>query len=120
MSDVFIVEERSRIMARIRSSGNKSTRFIQLLKRHRITGWRRGSRLPRRPDFVFPERRVAVFVDGDVWHGNPASFRSPKSNIRYWAKKIGSNRRRDRSVNRELRVGTGCIHRAHRRGLFSG
>ena len=92
-------------MARIRSRGNKSTelRFVRLLKKHGITGWRRGSRLPGRPDFVFHKRRVAVFIDGDFWHGNPRSFRLPKSNIAYWAAKIETNRRRDRTNNRKLR-----------------
>ena len=25
--------------------------------------------LPGRPDIVFPRERVALFVDGDFWHG---------------------------------------------------
>lgn len=91
-------------MARIRSRGNRATelRFIWLLRSFRIKGWRRGSKLPGRPDFVFLGSRVAVFVDGDFWHGNPRGFRLPKSNVDYWAKKIQGNRLRDETVNRSL------------------
>ena len=105
MTDTFTREERSRIMSRIRSRGNVATelRFIEILRAHKIAGWRRPVNLPGRPDFVFRKERVAVFVDGDFWHGNPRGFRLPKSNVKYWEKKILSNRKRDKKVNRELR-----------------
>jgi DNA mismatch endonuclease (patch repair protein) len=106
MADVFSPDQRSRIMARIRSTGNRSTelRFAILLRESGIRGWRRGSKLPGRPDFVFRKQRLAVFIDGDFWHGNPNGFRIPKSNRGYWEPKIEGNRRRDRVVNRMLRA----------------
>ncbi len=105
MTDTFSPEERSRIMSRIRSRGNAATelRFLKILRRHKIAGWRRGKPLPGKPDFVFTSARVAVFIDGDFWHGNPKGFRLPKSNLAYWRKKIASNRDRDKLVNRLLR-----------------
>lgn len=105
MADMFTVKQRSVIMGRIRSRGNDATemQFIRLLRRSRIRGWRRGSLLPGKPDFVFAAARVAVFIDGDFWHGNPRKFRLPKSNVAYWTAKILGNRRRDRAVNRLLR-----------------
>jgi DNA mismatch endonuclease (patch repair protein) len=69
-----------------------------------VTGWRRGRKLFGKPDFVFPEVRVAVFVDGDFWHGHPKTFRQPKGNFEFWQQKITRNRARDRIVNRSLRV----------------
>ena len=69
----------------------------------RLAGWRRKSKLPGRPDFVFPKRKVAVFVDGDFWHGNPKKFRIPKSNCDYWERKILGNRMRDRKINKDLK-----------------
>jgi DNA mismatch endonuclease (patch repair protein) len=98
-------EERSRIMSRIRSQKNRSTEllFIQLLKRYQITGWRRGSTLPGKPDFVFRKDCIVVFVDGDFWHGNPRVFRIPKSNVEYWTAKIEGNIRRDLENNRKLK-----------------
>jgi DNA mismatch endonuclease (patch repair protein) len=92
-------------MARIRSTGNYTTelRFIEVMRNHKICGWRRGIKLPGRPDFVFAKRKVAVFIDGDFWHGNPKRFRLPKSNCQYWEQKILGNKERDRKINGELR-----------------
>lgn len=96
--------DRSRIMGRIRSNGNHSTelRFIRILRKYKIVGWRRRQELPGRPDFIFARPRIAVFIDGDFWHGNPKNFRLPKSNCEYWENKILGNRRRDRRVSKEL------------------
>lgn len=105
MADTFSPQVRSACMSRIRSKGNLTTelRFIRLLRRHQIRGWRRGSKLFGKPDFVFSKPKVAVFIDGDFWHGNPKKYRLPKSNCDYWQKKIEGNRARDRLVTRTLR-----------------
>lgn len=62
--------------------------------------------LPGKPDIVFPAERVAVFVDGDYWHGNQWRRRgkaaleeqfeatAPASRA-YWLRKIRRNMRRD-------------------------
>lgn len=62
--------------------------------------------LPGKPDIVFPAERVAVFVDGDYWHGNQWRRRgkvaleeqfeatAPDSRA-YWLRKIRRNMRRD-------------------------
>jgi len=73
------------------------------MRRYKIKGWRRGSKLPGKPDFVFSRSQVAVFVDGDFWHGNPRRSRLPKSNTDYWREKIRSNRARDKKINRTLK-----------------
>jgi G:T-mismatch repair DNA endonuclease (very short patch repair protein) len=72
MSDMFAPEERSRIMGRIRSRGNRTTelRFVRLLRQFHIQGWRRGSKLPGRPDFVFYRHRdrcVNSLLRSDGW-----------------------------------------------------
>jgi len=105
MVDMFEPRERSRIMGRIRSNGNYSTelRFVRIMRKYKIAGWRRRHKLPGHPDFVFVKRKVAVFIDGDFWHGNPRKFRLPKSNCAYWEKKILGNRKRDRAVTRSLK-----------------
>ena len=99
MADMFTMEKRSSIMSRIRCKGNCSTeqRLIAIMKRFRITGWRRGIKLPGKPDFVFRQARVVVFVDGDFWHGNPRGYRLPKSNVEYWQNKIERDRARQGS-----------------------
>lgn len=54
-------------------------------------------------DFVLPRFQVAVFVDGDFWHGCPAhgrvtGFAGP--NAQLWEAKIRRNRERDFSATR--------------------
>lgn len=105
MPDVFCRKKRSQVMARIQSSGNKATelRLIVILRASGLKGWRRHSPLFGKPDFVFPNSKLAVFVDGCFWHGCPKCYHAPKSNAPYWASKIKRNRGRDLKVNRELR-----------------
>jgi DNA mismatch endonuclease (patch repair protein) len=52
---------------------------------------------PGRPDVAFPSRRLAVFVDGDVWHGLPGR-RIPDA----WRRQVDANQRRDQEVNAKL------------------
>lgn len=59
-----------------------------------------------KPDMVFRRERVAVFCDGDFWHGRDWRHRSRKlgtgTNASYWLEKIRSNMRRDRRIDRAL------------------
>jgi len=57
------------------------------------------------PDFSFPRENVAVFVDGDFWHGRLwfKVGRAPKVNTDLWIRKFKYNRQRDRMVDRALR-----------------
>ena len=80
--------------------------------------WRRGLRyrlyrknLPGRPDVVFPRERLAVFVDGDFWHGRQWQSRGLPSlahqfretpSAEYWVGKIERNVERDARVNADL------------------
>jgi len=74
--------------------------------------WLRGLRyrlhpagLPGKPDIVLPTHRVAIFVDGDFWHGNQWRIRGlscledqfrGNPNAAYWISKIKRNVERDR------------------------
>jgi DNA mismatch endonuclease (patch repair protein) len=104
--DTLTPEARSERMALVRGKGNRSTevRMIALFRLRGITGWRRGQKLFGRPDFVFRRKQVAIFIDGDFWHGHPRLGRMPKSNVGFWSAKIAANRRRDRKVNATLRA----------------
>lgn len=106
MADIWSKQKRSEVMSLIRSHGNKDTelRLIAVFREFRITGWRRKRKLKGRPDFVFGQERVAVFVDGCFWHGCPQCYRRPASNREYWDEKVQRNRSRDRAVVRALRA----------------
>lgn len=96
---------RPELMSRIRSRGNKKTELalIAILKKNHIKGWRRHADLPGRPDFIFRQQKLAVFVDGCFWHGCPRCYRRPRSNQAFWDAKVSNNRNRDRRVTRQLR-----------------
>jgi DNA mismatch endonuclease, patch repair protein len=105
MSDVFTKAKRSEVMSRIRGRGNKETEVALacLLRRCKITGWRRNQKIFGKPDFVFRQARLAVFVDGCFWHGCPKHETKPKSNRAFWQRKLSANKKRDKLVNRRLR-----------------
>ena len=106
MTDVFNADKRSEVMSRIRGKGNKSTevKLLNLFRKNKISGWRRKSKLFGKPDFVFKNEKITVFVDGCFWHGCPKCYKPPKSNRQFWVNKISSNIKRDRKVSRTLRA----------------
>jgi DNA mismatch endonuclease, patch repair protein len=106
MADTISKSERSRVMAAVRSTGNKATELalVKMFRRAGITGWRRHPLMPGRPDFAFPKQRIVVFVDGCFWHGCPSHCRMPQSNRTYWQTKIARNAIRDRQTTRLLRA----------------
>ncbi|CDX00047.1 T/G mismatch-specific endonuclease [Desulfitobacterium hafniense] len=100
MSDVYDKATRSAVMSKVRSKGNKSTelRLIEVFHEYGITGWRRNYTVKGHPDFVFMERRIAVFVDGCFWHGHDCRNTRPKENEDFWAAKRERNIMHDREV----------------------
>lgn len=101
----------SRIMAAVHNRDTKP----EILLRHAL--WRRGLRYRVRtavhgkPDIVFPRARVAVFVDGDFWHGNAWRIRGLPTfesqferikNSQFWREKITANMARDAEVTASL------------------
>jgi len=121
VADVFTKQQRSQVMAAIRSTGNRATelRLAAILRAHGITGWRRRQTLPGKPDFVFRRQRLAVFVDGCFWHGCPRHLRMPRSNHPYWKRKIARNIRRDRAINHLLKKGGWQVLRVWEHALRS-
>lgn len=78
--------------------------------------WHRGLRfrvnyksLPGKPDIVFTKAKVAIFCDGDYWHGHNWALRGLKDldeelsgYSEFWANKIRRNIQRDEEVNKQL------------------
>jgi DNA mismatch endonuclease, patch repair protein len=60
------------------------------------------SKLPGRPDLVFPSRRVALFVDGCFWHQCPEHAVLPATRREWWKQKLDANVRRDRAADAAL------------------
>jgi DNA mismatch endonuclease, patch repair protein len=93
---------------------NRDTGPEMLLRRElhrRGMRYRLRAQLTGHPDLVFQAARVAVFVDGDYWHGNtwrlrgaesPEQYFAGRANSTFWAEKIGANVERDDKVNQQL------------------
>ncbi|MEU3242739.1 very short patch repair endonuclease [Streptomyces sp. NPDC006875] len=110
----------SRIMAAVR---NRDTRPEVAL---RSALWRRGLRyrvrttLMGKPDITFPGAKLAVFVDGDFWHGNAWRIRGLPSfeaqfdrmnNPDFWRAKLRKNMTRDAEVNSALAQAGWTVYR---------
>ena len=102
-------ETASRVKSRL---PRRDTQAERLLRREL---WRRGLRYrlecpdaPGRPDVIFPSLKVAVFCDGDFWHGRRWAHLRRRlrrgANPTYWLAKIQYNRRRDKALTRLLRA----------------
>ena len=87
-------------MSKVRSNNNKSTELalIKLFKENNITGWKRNHPVKGHPDFVFLDKKIAVFVDGCFWHGHDCRNTRPSDNAEYWQKKRERNIKHDKEV----------------------
>ena len=75
--------------------------------------WKKGYRyrknckdIPGKPDIVFTKYKIAVFCDGEFFHGKDWEVLKPRleksNNGEYWVNKISRNRERDDEVNKKL------------------
>lgn len=101
--DPLTPKQRSSAMRRVRRTNTSP----ELALRRELT--RRGlryrvdyPRAPGRPDVAMVGRRVAVFVDGEFWHGKKLSAARLAEMPEYWQHKINRNVTRDARVNEEL------------------
>lgn len=96
-------DQRSRVMSRIKGKNTTPERYVRsLLRAGGLKFTQRDHSLPGCPDLVFPGERVAVFINGDFWHG----WRFPVWRHKlatFWQNKIGGNRERDERNFRKLR-----------------
>ena len=99
-------EQRSYNMSRIKG---KNTSIEMLLSKKL---WHRGLRFRKNspqvyghPDISIKKYRIAIFCDGDFWHGYDWENRkdSIKSNRDYWIPKIERNIAKDIEVNHVLK-----------------
>jgi DNA mismatch endonuclease (patch repair protein) len=99
-----------RIMSAIKSKNTRPERVLGTAMWHLGLRYRKHYRMRGRPDFVFVKSKIAVFCDGDFWHGNNWALRGLK-NLKeelkqydsFWATKIKTNVKRDQKVNKMLK-----------------
>ena len=82
-----------------KASGTKPELTLSKLLRKRI----RSNNLPGKPDFIYPRKKIAVFLHGCFWHRCPkCNLGLPKRNKSYWAEKFEANVQRDKRMKIEL------------------
>ena len=107
MADVMTPEQRRKNMQHIRSKDTK----IELMLRKAL--WQRGYRyrknykaIPGKPDIALTKYKIAIFCDGEFFHGKDWEILEPKlkksNNSEKWIKKISNNRQRDEDINKKL------------------
>lgn len=101
---------KEQISLNMRHNKSKDTKPELLLRK---ALWKRGLRYRKnykgvcgKPDIVFLKARIAVFVDGKMWHGYNWNKQKNdfKSHREFWISKIESNIERDKKVTKELTV----------------
>jgi len=102
----------SRMMAAVRNKDSKAELCLRRALHAAGLRYRLHAKdVPGRPDIVIRSRRLAVFVDGDLWHGNPEEVRRRgrdsladlfPSRTEWWVAKIERNIARDRQVTETL------------------
>ncbi len=104
--DNLTKEQRIRNMKAIKSSGNKIEEKIAKLLFSKGYRYRKNDKnVYGKPDLTFKKYKLAVFIDGEFWHGKNFSkdyFKKTK-NKEYWINKIQNNILRDEKVNNYLK-----------------
>lgn len=102
-TDTLTPEQRFRAMSRVKLRDGSLETVIRSELHRRGYRFRKHVRsLPGSPDAVFPKEKIAVFIDGDFWHGYRLSNWEHKLKD-FWKAKIRENRARDQRNFRKLR-----------------
>ena len=96
-----------RIMSAVKQSDTEPELILRKALWHRGFRYRKNYKaLPGKPDVVFVGKKVAVFCDGDYWHGHNWAIRGYGSleeelsrYSEFWRKKILDNIARDKKNN---------------------
>lgn len=107
MADILTPIQRRKNMQSIKGSDTQ----IEIILRKEL--WKRGyryrknyDRLPGHPDIVLTKYRIAIFCDGEFFHGRDWEVLRPKleksNNSEFWISKISRNIEHDSEVNKKL------------------
>lgn len=105
--DILSKEQRRKNMQNIKAKDTT----IEIMLRKAL--WEKGYRyrknykvLPGKPDIVLTKYKIAIFCDGEFFHGKDWEVLKPRlekgNNSEFWISKISRNRQRDDEVNKRL------------------
>lgn len=107
MADRHTPEQRRRNMRAVKNKDSKTElRLRRILWTHGLRFRKNYSGVPGKPDIAFTRYKLAIFIDGDFWHGRDWEIRKKdiKSNRDFWYPKIERTIARDREVNEQLAI----------------
>jgi len=92
-------------MSRIRSKNTQAERIVfSFLRQEGVHFKKHYKDIVGCPDIALPEKKKAVFVDGDFWHGRDFErVKRGRKKTDYWVEKIKSNIERDKKQRASLR-----------------
>ncbi len=98
-------ERTSKRMSKVKLKGGDAEKILAKELWHRGYRYRLNyKKLPGSPDIAILKYRVAIFIDGEFWHGKDWDEKKTKlkRNREYWIEKIEENISRDNRVDKEL------------------
>jgi len=102
MTDIFTPEKRSWVMSRIRGTNTKIDLKMKKILSQQHHKFQMYPKMYGNPDFIIKRKKIAIFCDGDFWHGYKY-LEKKKLKKKFWRDKIEENMRRDRRVSSKLR-----------------
>ncbi|MBK9983183.1 MAG: very short patch repair endonuclease [Chitinophagales bacterium] len=99
-------DQRRKNMQAVRATGSKiEVRLAKALFARNYRYRKNDHSVFGKPDLTFKRYKIAIFVDGEFWHGKDWDKRKHdhKSNSEFWHQKIERNIQRDLEVSLELK-----------------
>lgn len=103
----YTTNKRSLIMSKIKGENTSAEKLLAKALWHSGIRYRKYCKnLPGKPDLVNKKLKLAIFVDGEFWHGYAWESKKAKikSNRAFWIPKIERNMQRDVEVNAMLKT----------------
>lgn len=107
MPDVLTPKQRRKNMQHIKSSNTKIEVLLRKALRQKGYRYRKNYKeLPGKPDIALTKYKIAIFCDGEFFHGKDWEILKPhlerSNNSEFWISKISRNRERDEEINKKL------------------
>ena len=107
MPDVLTPEQRRKNMQHIRGKDTKIEIILSKALCKRGYRYRKHYKsIPRSPDIALTRYKIAIFCDGEFFHGKDWEVLRPRleksNNSEFWISKISRNRERDDEINKKL------------------
>lgn len=102
LADIVTAEKRSWIMSRIRGKNTSIDVKMKQMLTEISCDFQMYPKMFGSPDFIIQDKNVAIFCDGDFWHGY-TYMHGKVLRKKYWREKIERNMKRDKQVSRMLR-----------------